>query len=125
MTTNTLPLFPLEGRFSTDHQPSISTLPFIRSESFEPNRMGEEYADTTLAPQPTNNVVFVTDTTSAQGASETPSSPLDVTMLAMLGLTIAGAGVMKSQRAVAKKNEQATQKAQALAQLQAQQSAQA
>jgi len=43
----------------------------------------------------------------------------------MMGLTLAGAGMMKTQTAVAKQNEQATQQAQALAQLQAQQSAQA
>lgn len=61
--------------------------------------------DTTLAPQPTRNVVFVSDTTNAQGASKTPSSPLDVTMLAMLGLTMAGAGVMKSQSAQKKQHE--------------------
>jgi hypothetical protein len=71
----------------------------------------------TIAPQPTSNVVFVTDTTNAQGASETPSSPLDVTMLAMLGLTMAGAGVMKSQSAQKKQQELAQANAVAQAQL--------
>ncbi len=70
-----------------------------------------------IAPQPTSNVVFVTDTTSTQGASETPSSPLDVTMLAMLGLTMAGAGVMKSQSAQKKQHELAQANAIAQAQL--------
>lgn len=71
--------------------------------------------DTTLAPQPTSNIVFVSDTTSAQGASETPSSPLDVTMLAMLGLTMAGAGVMKSESA--RKKQEGLAKADALAEI--------
>ncbi len=48
MTTNTLPLFPLEGRFPTDRRPRISILPYIRSESFEPNRMGDDDVD--IAP---------------------------------------------------------------------------
>jgi len=60
----------------------------------------------------------------SQGSSIPENTPLDVTMLAMMGLTLAGAGMMKTQTAVAKQNEQATQQAQALAQLQAQQSAQ-
>jgi len=46
-------------------------------------------------------------------------------MIAMLGLTMAGAGMMKSQTAIAKKNAQQVQKAQALADLQVQQTAQA
>jgi len=60
----------------------------------------------------------------SQGSSIPQNLPLDVTMLAIMGLTLAGAGMMKTQTAVAKQNEQATQQAQALAQLQAQQSAQ-
>jgi hypothetical protein len=126
MTTNTIPLFPLEGRFPTDHQPRISTLPYTDTETVAPMRLSNparpverDYLESPfeIAPQPTSNVVFVTDTTSAQGASETPSSPLDVTMLAMLGLTMAGAGVMKSQSAQKKQQELAQANAVAQAQL--------
>ncbi|MCL4252601.1 MAG: hypothetical protein KJ043_02345 [Anaerolineae bacterium] len=127
MTTNTIPLFPLEGRFPTDRQPRLSTLPYTDTEiTAPPMRLSNparpverDYLESPfeIAPQPTSNIVFVSDTTSAQGASETPSSPLDVTMLAMLGLTMAGAGVMKSQSAQKKQHELAQANAVAQAQL--------
>jgi len=60
----------------------------------------------------------------SQGSSIPQNLPLDVTMLAMMGLTLAGAGMMKTQTSIAKKQEQQAQNVQALAQLQAQQSAQ-
>jgi len=72
-----------------------------------------------FVPTPTTSVIYA-----PESQTTPPSSPLDVTMLAIMGLTLAGAGMMKTQTAVAKQNEQATQQAQALAQLQAQQSAQ-
>ena len=72
-----------------------------------------------FVPSVTTSVIYA-----PESQTTPPSSPLDVTMLAMMGLTLAGAGMMKTQTAVAKQNEQATQQAQALAQLQAQQSAQ-
>ncbi len=102
-------------------------LPFMQSVP-QPNRLSNparpipmEYVEHPVAfvPSVTTSVIYA-----PESQTTPPSSPLDVTMLAMMGLTLAGAGMMKTQTVVAKQNEQATQQAQALAQLQAQQSAQ-
>jgi hypothetical protein len=80
-----------------------------------------EYVEHPVAfvPTPSTAVVYP-----SAPATTPPASPVDQTMLAMLGLTITGAGVMKSQTAIAKQNALNAQKAQDLAKLQAQQDAQ-
>jgi len=105
----------------------IRTIPrIIRDDEVEtrnaPIRVSPiHYVEHPVAFVPTPTTVLDNN---SQGSSIPQNLPLDVTMLAMMGLTLAGAGMMKTQTAVAKQNEQATQQAQALAQLQAQQSAQ-
>ncbi len=84
-----------------------------------------EYVEHPVAFVPTENTVITdTYTEATEGANNPENAPLDVTMLAMLGLTIAGAGIMKSESAIAKQKEQEAKKAEELANLQAQQSVQ-
>jgi len=124
--------------------PRISRPPFIREdgegESFSdlfpleahippqknPVRVSPiEYVEHPVAFVPTESTVITdTYTEATEGADVPENAPLDITMLAMLGLTMAGAGLMKSESAIAKQKEQEAKKSQELANLQAQQSAQ-
>jgi len=103
--------------------PRISRPPFIREDT-ETTRLSDvfpleahlppqknpvrvspmEYVEHPLAfvSTPSTSVVY----TAPPQSKPTTSSPLDVTMLAVLGMTMAGAGIMKSQTAISKQKEQ-------------------
>jgi len=69
-----------------------------------------EYVEHPVAFVPTENAIISNPPT---GTSVPENAPLDVTMIAMMGLTMAGAGLMKSESARKKQDELA--KADALA----------
>ena len=80
-----------------------------------------KYVDHPLPFQPISTTTIIK---SDEPVSTPTSSPLDVTMLAMLGVGVAGMGMMKSQTAIAKKQDQHAQQTQALDELKTLQSAQ-
>jgi len=90
-TTNLSDVFPLESHTPPQKNPVRVISPI-------------EYVDHPVAfePIPSTSVVYTTP----PQPKPTTSSPLDVTMLAVLGMTMAGAGVMKSQTAISKQKEQ-------------------
>jgi len=93
-----------EGDFALESHP-----PRVRT-----NPVPLEYVEHPVAFVPTESAIISDPTT---GATIPENAPLDVTMLAMLGLTMAGAGVMKSESARKKQDELAKQDAIAQANL--------
>jgi len=90
-TTRLSDVFPLESHTPPQKNPVRIISPM-------------EYVEHPVAfvSTPSTSVVYTTP----PQPKPTTSSPLDVTMLAVLGMTMAGAGVMKSQTAIAKQKEQ-------------------